>query len=694
MEAIDDIDLYGIEELLGHGDDLRLLTNDWPGNDPLSNSNDMHAIDDYFNHDNSGSSSNEAYTPSTVDSGNHSPTTTSSSSSDIIYQQQYIWQEQYHQQPQDEYNVTTDEHGYQQQHIIPPQVDLEAIEQLLNDRNATYTYVSSPDSVESMSSPPGSNNNYIFQTTPVQQPQQQQLSPQQTFIIPSALRIKSSNNRSHPYPLILPKNVKPRQDSQQTSQDSEIQIISTTPTPQPQAIILNPNELHRIQTALTAQRQQQQSQPQTYYVPTSSISLTPVSLNAENLTSSSTPMPLSTPTPNMKSQEDMDFSRKCEDRKIRNRQAAQLSRERKKAEYDQMKDLISRYENENTELKKENLRLKQRITELEGYFVFPKESKKNIAKAVGVSLMVVMMFVSFPGAMKNFSPTTIETEPIHLRQIRSIPNISENAIAHVGSRALLAVEDYDPGEDNIIPSTSFQSDFKSSSSPLNSSNSTTAGSCPNHFLNATERIRVNNDLISWIDRHEKMNLVQLRSGKSPFLIYNSRNVLFPQEPIKQYPHVQVNSTDLVNISNSMRRSERRRHKETGHQKALRERAWRHLELINTPMGPKPYQEDKKIGGTELAVPINIQEQIMKQLAAQLKQKDDMLYVMALKDYFILPRTATNSTELKLSIVLPALSFNSSQPNHLTMMRIECSVISTSLFFLPDRLVSLFNGSSN
>lgn len=41
MEAIDDIDLYGMEELLGHGDDLRLLTNDWPGNDLVSVKMDM-----------------------------------------------------------------------------------------------------------------------------------------------------------------------------------------------------------------------------------------------------------------------------------------------------------------------------------------------------------------------------------------------------------------------------------------------------------------------------------------------------------------------------------------------------------------------------------------------------------------------------------------------------------------------------
>jgi hypothetical protein len=514
--------------------------------------------------------------------------------------------------------------------------------------------------------------------------------------LPSPPRALNGSNRIHPYPLILPKSAKPHQTQKETKQDSDIQVLSfsTTPTPKPQTYILNSNNFQMVQTSAISSQQG----PKTIYVPTSSISLTPVSLNENTcLTPSATPLPsLSTPIPRIKTQEDMDFSRKCEDRKIKNRQAAQLSRERKKAEYDQMKEIITKYENENQELKKENLKLKQRIAELERFFNIPKESKKNIAKAVGVSLMVVMMFVSFPGAMKNFSVTTIETEPTNnIRQVRSIPNVSENAIAHIGSRALLAVEDYDPAEDTIIPPVLFNSDIKIDPIIPSSSNSSNAGSCPNHFLNATERIRVNNDLISWIDRHEKMNLVQLRSGKS-HLIYNSRNVLFPQDPIKhQQPTIKINSTDLVNISNPMKRSERRKHKESGHQKTLRERAYRHIEMINTPIGPKTMQEEEKIGSTELAVPLNIQEQIMKQLAAQLKQKDDMLYVMALKDYFILPRTATNSTDaLKISIVLPALSFNSSQPNHLTMMRIECSVISTSLFFLPDRLVSLFNGSLN
>lgn len=117
----------------------------------------------------------------------------------------------------------------------------------------------------------------------------------------------------------------------------------------------------------------------------------------------------------------------------------------------------------------------------------------------------------------------------------------------------------------------------------------------------------------------------------------------------------------------------------------KERAWRHINMI----GPqKPKSTDNALATQE-----TVQKHIMKQLAAQLKQNDDTLYVMALKDYIILPRAATKPGETpKISIVLPALSLNSSMPNHIPMMRIECTVTSTNLFFLPERLVTLFNGS--
>jgi hypothetical protein len=62
-------------------------------------------------------------------------------------------------------------------------------------------------------------------------------------------------------------------------------------------------------------------------------------------------------------------------------------------------------------------------------------------------------------------------------------------------------------------------------------NVTASDRCPAGFkyLNTTERIRLNNDLTNWIDRHEKMNFVQLRHGKNPYLIYNSRKDLFPAD---------------------------------------------------------------------------------------------------------------------------------------------------------------------
>lgn len=105
-----------------------------------------------------------------------------------------------------------------------------------------------------------------------------------------------------------------------------------------------------------------------------------------------------------------------------------------------------------------------------------------------------------------------------------------------------------------------------------------------------------------------------------------------------------------------------------------------------PQKPKP-------GENALAKPSTAEEQIMKQLAAQLKQNDDTLYLMTLRDYIILPRAATRPGESpKVSLILPALSLNSSMPNHIPMMRIECTVTSTNLFFLPEKLVSLFNGS--
>ena len=61
-----------------------------------------------------------------------------------------------------------------------------------------------------------------------------------------------------------------------------------------------------------------------------------------------------------------------------------------------MKDLITKYEKENQDLKNENIQLKQKLSQFEGYLVIPKDSKMGIAKTAGISLFVIMALVSLP----------------------------------------------------------------------------------------------------------------------------------------------------------------------------------------------------------------------------------------------------------------------------------------------------------
>lgn len=71
-----------------------------------------------------------------------------------------------------------------------------------------------------------------------------------------------------------------------------------------------------------------------------------------------------------------------------------------------------------------------------------------------------------------------------------------------------------------------------------------------------------------------MNFVKLRYGKNPYLIYNSQNLLFPNEPEKEFPlPPKIEKTSKRRSSNAK--------KEAARLKAVRDRAWRHLDMISS-----------------------------------------------------------------------------------------------------------------
>jgi hypothetical protein len=67
--------------------------------------------------------------------------------------------------------------------------------------------------------------------------------------------------------------------------------------------------------------------------------------------------------------------------------------------------------------------------------------------------------------------------------------------------------------------------------------------CSTNSLNTTEKIRLNNELNGWLDRHAQMNFVELRQNAKPFLIHNS-------------PKMMSNATDVVKLSETERRNNR------------------------------------------------------------------------------------------------------------------------------------------
>ncbi|KAH7728017.1 hypothetical protein AAVH_04261 [Aphelenchoides avenae] len=70
-------------------------------------------------------------------------------------------------------------------------------------------------------------------------------------------------------------------------------------------------------------------------------------------------------TPTKTDDDDEDFMKKREDRKIRNRAAAQLSRQRKRNEFDELRKRLEDGMKEREALRRHNESLKKRVEELE-----------------------------------------------------------------------------------------------------------------------------------------------------------------------------------------------------------------------------------------------------------------------------------------------------------------------------------------
>uniref|UniRef100_F1KWK1 Cyclic AMP-dependent transcription factor ATF-6 alpha n=1 Tax=Ascaris suum TaxID=6253 RepID=F1KWK1_ASCSU len=518
----------------------------------------------------------------------------------------------------------------------------------------------------------------------------------------------SITNRVQPYPPIRPKLVIPKRET-----------CSPPPT---LPLIVTPRPL------------------QTMSVPTTKTALlTPLSLpGGLQIIECKTAPSSSNITRNPSADSGFDeFTRKKEDRKIRNRASAQLSRIRKRNEMDEMKQKLADKDLMIATLRKENDALKGQIVQLqnENNILKTNTRRNKITGRTGAAtgaaclfVMIMMVTINSP-IFSRLNPISPPTES-YSRQF-PLDNRDENAKSTLPQhgRALLAV-DYDVDESNGVKENGGLrlkrnvKEIVEITPTINVSN--IAADCNETttlYVNQTEAIRLNNDLSSWVDRHERLNFLQTRRifrAPSP----RSRAELSAENVSaisKTHRPMHIKQTRSV-ISRTRRSTNDK--KEEARLKAVRERAWRHIDMISAGTGTDNEQSQPKLDSRrdsdlkatinsetyarsskksssgysdrsafDLFVPHSVELQYME-LARALKQRDDTLYVVAMKDYYLLPATDRNSTmRPRVALILPALSYNGTLANQVAMMRIECEIMGTGLFHIAESLLPLFYNQS-
>ncbi|CAI4230991.1 unnamed protein product [Auanema sp. JU1783] len=348
-----------------------------------------------------------------------------------------------------------------------------------------------------------------------------------------------------------------------------------------------------------------------------------------------------------------DWQKRQEDRRIKNRAAAQASRQRKRTEIDEMKAKVAQLEAENETLKSENLELKSRLssfTETQGSRSWKIPQNRKRAAFAGVCMMALFMMVS--------------VSPIDLQKSSrpSFTNAESTVSHHISHGKVLKYDD--PIVDSKSQNETISCGFKKP------------------WLNKTETIRLNTDLYNWVDRHEQMDL-NLKKGK---------RVLLRNGPKSWPASLVVERVNVTEINQPTRTVSEK--KEQARQTAIRDRAWKHLDMISQSSYTLRDKRDKakkliKMEKQQLQEHSPSREQYEK-LAASIQHRPDTLYVVTMKDYFLLPAITRNETSRpRIALILPALSLNGTISSQVSMMRIDLDVVGTGLFHLSREFVPLF-----